>query len=106
MAAQREMREETGYEFKNWRLIEVLQPQSKMERFIYTYVASNGLQTNKAHLEAGERITVKKLPFDEAKQLTFDKVGYLGEVIAIFRETQNIAELLTLPEFVGQEVDR
>jgi len=38
-AAKREVLEETGFEFSKWRLIEVTQPHSKLEWFIYFYIA-------------------------------------------------------------------
>src|ERR1035437_4669906 len=34
-AAKREVKEETGYEFKQWRLVKVWQPHTKIEWFIY-----------------------------------------------------------------------
>jgi 8-oxo-dGTP pyrophosphatase MutT (NUDIX family) len=34
-AAQREVHEETGYRFENWRLVKVYQPIAKMEWFIH-----------------------------------------------------------------------
>lgn len=105
-AVKRETAEETGYVFGNWRLIQVVQPHTKMEWFIYYFVASDVERTGLQQLGAGEHITMKKLPFDEAKKLSFDKAGYLGEAEDIFRSVQTIDELLDLPEFKGQEVDR
>ena len=39
-AAKRELREETGLVFKNWKLVEVSQPFSKIDWLVYTFVAS------------------------------------------------------------------
>src|SRR5258708_1287456 len=35
VAAKREAKEETGYEFDNWKLVNVTQPHTKLEWFIY-----------------------------------------------------------------------
>lgn len=105
-AAKRELLEETGYEFTNWRLINVVQPHSKLEWFIYFYVASNGEKVAEPKLDAGEKIKVHHLSFDEVKQMALDKAGYLGEAAHIFESVNSIKELPKLPEFVGQEVDR
>lgn len=54
-AAQREMREETGYEFAAWQLIDTLQPQRKIEWFIYVFVAQGITKRGVATPDAGER---------------------------------------------------
>lgn len=38
-AAKRELAEEVGYKFTNWKLLEVNQPVSKIEWFIHTFVS-------------------------------------------------------------------
>ena len=105
-AAKREMLEETGYEFMGWRLLRVWQPHTKIEWFIYLYLAWDGSQTAQPHPDAGERITVRKLSFSEAKNLTVTKSGYLGESKEIFETLNNLEDLLNLPEFNGKEIDR
>lgn len=105
-AAQREMLEETGYEFDGWRLVKVWQPHTKLEWFIYLYVADGGRKVAEPHLDAGERISLKTLSFDEVKQLAITKSGYLAESKDIFETLQNLDGLRSLPEFQGREVDR
>jgi ADP-ribose diphosphatase len=105
-AAQREVREETGYEFRNWRLISVTQPYSKMEWFIHLYLAWDVVGQSAQELDSGEKIVVKKLPFAEAKELSLENKGYLGEIKHIFEKTSSIKDLFNWPEFKGEEVDR
>lgn len=105
-AAKREILEETGYKFQNWRLISVLQPHSKLEWLIYFYLAYNGQKVTEPHLDVGERIKVQALPFATVKSLVLDKAGYLGEALDIFEKLNSTEELIALAEFQGQEVDR
>ena len=105
-AAQREVLEETGHSFKQWRLVKVTQPYRKMEWFVYTYIAWDPAGQQPASLDPGEKITVKELPFDAVKQLVLDDKDYLGESKILFEKAQDVQELLDLPEFQGQQVDR
>ena len=105
-AAKREVLEETGFEFSKWRLIEVTQPHSKLEWFIYFYISWAGQKTAEPHLDVGEKIKVEALPFVNVKKLVLDKAGYLGESLDIFEKVSDIEELLKLPQFDGVEIDR
>jgi ADP-ribose pyrophosphatase len=105
-AVRREIAEETGYEFKNWRLIKVWQPHTKVEWFIYYYIAWDVSTKGEPHLDAGEKIAVQEKTFEETKQLTARKAGYMGEAAGLFEAARNVDDLLSLPEFVGKEIDR
>ena len=105
-AAKREVLEETGFEFDNWKLVNVTQPHTKLEWFIYFYVASDGKKTAEPLLDAGEKIKVEALAFVDVKKLVLDKAGYLGESLDIFEKVSNIEELLKLPQFDGVEIDK
>ncbi len=105
-AARRELKEEIGYEFDNWKLVNVTQPHGKLEWFIYSYIAWNGRKTDDPHPDAGERIELKTLPFDEAKNFVITRSGYLGESMEIFDKVSNVQELTQLPEFGGKEIDK
>jgi ADP-ribose pyrophosphatase len=104
-AAKREVLEETGYEFTNWKLINVTQPHTKLEWFIYFYIVWDGHKTSEPHLDVGERITVNGLAFAEAKSFVVNKSGYLGESMEIFENAQSIDDLLAVPEFKGREIN-
>lgn len=103
-AAKREVKEETGYEFSNWKLINVTQPHTKLEWFIYFYLTWDGKKTAEPQLDAGEKITLKELTFEQAKDFVITKSGYLGESKEIFEQLQNISDLISLPEFDGREI--
>ncbi|HSX23477.1 MAG TPA: NUDIX hydrolase [Candidatus Saccharimonadales bacterium] len=105
-AAKRETLEETGYEFKQWRLIGVLQPHPKIEWFIHSFIAWDGQKVAEPHLDAGEKITLRLEDFDAVKKMWTEGVGYMGESKRFFGHVTSIEELLALPEFKGQEVDR
>jgi len=105
-AAQREVLEETGYSFQNWRLIKAWQPHTKMEWFIYILLAWDVADRQVPHHDAGEKITVHEVSFDELKNLVINKSGYLGESTDIFEPLHSLSELLELPAFSGQTVDR
>jgi ADP-ribose pyrophosphatase YjhB (NUDIX family) len=105
-AAQREIHEETGYSFNHWRLIKVSQPYRKMEWFVYVFVAWDMAGQESPHLDPGEKITVQNLDFSTVKSLVMQKVGYLGESSTIFESVASLTDLLNLPEFEGQTVDR
>ena len=65
-AAKREMHEETGYEADDWELIDAVQPVSKIEWSIFTYIARGCRNVAEQHLDSGEKITLKSVSFDEA----------------------------------------
>lgn len=71
-AAQRELREETGWTFADWRLLDVVQMEKKIEWFTYLFLATGALHRAAQHLDAGEDITVKSAPLAEV--LHQDKV--------------------------------
>lgn len=71
-AAKREMREETGLEFRNWKLIEVNQPFAKIDWLVYTFVASGLEKVVEQKLDAGEEIEVLAMSFDKLLQLADD----------------------------------
>ena len=64
-AAQRELREETGWTFANWELLDVVQMEKKIERFTYLFLATGALHRAAQHLDAGENITVRSAPLAE-----------------------------------------
>lgn len=105
-AAAREVREETGYSFKNWKLIKVWQPYRKMEWFIYVWLAWDVDELIAPKVDPGEKITVEKLSFDDVKQKVLAGQGYLGESVDIFGELNSSQDLLDLPEFTGISIDR
>jgi 8-oxo-dGTP pyrophosphatase MutT (NUDIX family) len=60
-AAKRELLEETGYSFRNWKLLSIRQPQRKIEWFIYLFIAWDKTSQIPQKLDQGEKITVNKI---------------------------------------------
>ncbi len=96
-AMQRELLEETGLSFNTWRLINIYQPNTKIEQFVYMYIATDFAREQPQKLDAGEKITVRYLPFDQAKQaLTSEKARYNPREI---EKVSSLQELLATPEY-------
>jgi hypothetical protein len=77
-----------------------------MEWFVYVYLAWDAAAQESPHLDPGEKITVQNLDFTTVKSLVMQKAGYLGESSTIFEPLNSLSELLAVPEFEGQTVDR
>jgi ADP-ribose pyrophosphatase len=105
-AAQREIKEETGYEFKNWRLVRVWQPYRKIEWFINVFMAWDAVAQQAPKLDPGEKITPSEMSFEELKKLASKREGYLGDAWPVLEPLGSLADLLGLPGFKGQETDR
>lgn len=103
-AAKREVLEETGMTFKNWKLINVRQPAQKIESFIYLYVASDMIDKVTPKLDEGEKNSLELITLEEYIQL--GKTGKLRSWPTVPDSIQSIEELLALPEFKGKEIDR
>jgi 8-oxo-dGTP pyrophosphatase MutT (NUDIX family) len=86
--AKRELEEETGLQFNRWALLDVQQPAVKLEWFTYLYVATDKIGQIPTKHDPGEKITVKRISFDEFKQ---SKSAQKTEVL---REINSIDELL------------
>lgn len=94
---QRELLEETGLEFSNWKLLNVVQPHRKIEQFVYTFLATNLKSKREQQLDGGEKISVRFVTFDEAKELLSSEKGrYLPTEIG---DSSSLEELLSIPGF-------
>lgn len=67
-AIQRELKEETGLEFANWQLLQVYQPEPKIEWFSYAYVAQNKVNQVEPIQDGGEKITLGLSDFEEVRK--------------------------------------
>jgi 8-oxo-dGTP pyrophosphatase MutT (NUDIX family) len=76
-AAKRELLEETGYEAKEWILFDAIQPISKIEWAIYTFIAKGCKKITEQNLDGAEKIELKFVTFDEFIDLAVndDKFG-------------------------------
>lgn len=97
--AKRELLEETGMSFKNWRLIDAVQPLHKIEHVVYTFLATDFVTQVPPKPDAGgERIEVKELSFNDAKNVGEDGPTRYWPV-DIFKRAGTLQDLCNLPEF-------
>jgi len=104
-AAKRETHEETGYNFKNWRLINVDKPLEKIEWFIYTYIAWDPYDVGEPHIDAGEKIKIMLKSFKEVKALQENGNKRFVD-LSVIKQSSSLEEIIAAPEFKGIEVDR
>lgn len=104
-AAQREVHEETGYSFSQWRLLNVTQPVAKMEWFVHTVLAWSVTGKDEPHRDAGEQITEQLIDFGEVKRMAEAGEGYLFEAEDIFKQVEGLEDLKNLPEFTGRTLN-
>lgn len=64
-AAKRELLEEAGYTSNDWELIATKALYHKIEWAMYNFVARNCLKTKKQSLDAGEKIKILSINFQE-----------------------------------------
>lgn len=94
--AKRELLEEAGLEFENWKLVEVHQPFNKIDWLVYSFVAT-GLKGHTAQkLDAGELIEIETASIPEILRLAKDDDSkYLR--FKYFDKFQDVDELKNLP---------
>jgi len=68
-AGKRELLEETGYQSDDWVLYDQIQPFTKMEWEIFTYIARGCKKVAEQNLDGGEKIELKFVDFDEFIEL-------------------------------------
>ena len=64
-AAERELLEETGYKAEELVLLDAQQPLSKLDWAVYTFVGKNCRKVQEQQLDAGEKISLELVTFDE-----------------------------------------
>ena len=64
-AAKRELLEESGYEAAEFILWDAQHPLSKVDWVVFTFIAKGLTKVADIHLDAGEKITMKPVTFDE-----------------------------------------
>lgn len=103
-AAKREVLEETGFSFKNMKLVFVTQPISKIEWFVAWFVAWDFTSETTPKHENGEKITVKTGTLDDVLRqiLAHDqKIGRVGFVPRFLLDTKSVQDIIDYPEFKG-----
>lgn len=97
-AAKRELFEETGLTFHDWRLIDVEQVNTKMDYFVYRFLATNLDRIEEPRRDSGERISVELHTLDEVKKLA-DSPKSRQMANEIFARVTSLNDLLMLPEY-------
>lgn len=64
-AIKRELREESGLESSDWEVFNVYSAPGKIEWNVHIFIARHCKQAGEKHLDAGERIEVQSLSFEE-----------------------------------------
>lgn len=64
-AARRELLEESGYEADEFILWDARHPTSKIDWVVYTFIAKGLHKVSDLNLDAGEKISLKPVTFDE-----------------------------------------
>lgn len=95
-AAKRELREETGLNFANWKLVEVHQPFTKIDWLVYTFVATGLVGQVAQQLDTGEKIEVLEVTLDELREYA-KKPNAKYLMPGFMRGVKNLNELRELP---------
>jgi ADP-ribose pyrophosphatase len=96
--AKREMLEETGMTFRTWRLLQVEKPVLKIDWLIYTFLATDFDTQVEPHLDAGEKIEVRLVSFEECLALSKQKTGHFLPH-KLLEQGGSLKGLLALPEY-------
>lgn len=106
--AERELREEAGLVCKDWRLIDVQQPQIKIEWFAAIFLAEQIVEEHPQNVDvAGEKITLEWHDFDKVRERVLSgEEQTMQYLVPFFTRIKNLADLLTAPAYKGKEADR
>ncbi len=91
-AAKRELLEESGYEAKELILIDAQHATSKIDWVIYTFVAKGLTKLSDMKLDAGEKIKLKPVTFEELIDIAVEKNFTEKELAMEFLKAKFIPE--------------
>jgi ADP-ribose pyrophosphatase len=96
--AQREMLEETGLTFANWRLLDIFQPQTDIEHFVYIFLATDFESQVAQNLDAGEKIQIKQFDLADIREMAADgRARHLP--MNLLKQVESIDQLADLPQY-------
>jgi len=87
-AAKRELLEETGYEAEEYILWDAQHPTSKIDWVVYTFIAKGLKKVAEMNLDAGEKIKLLPVTFDELTEMAIHKNFSEREVVTKFYEAK------------------
>jgi ADP-ribose pyrophosphatase len=101
-AAKRELLEETGLAFRDWKLVDAYEPITathKVEWLLYLFIATDFESATEPHLDAGEKIEMRYLTYDELMDLIdHGDAGYLSSLRDLLVKAGSIEGLKNLPK--------
>jgi len=89
---KRELLEEAGLTSDHWETLAIHEPYTKMEWEIHTLVARNCTAAAEQNLDAGEKITVKKVTFEKFLETVFSE-KYTGTNLTLMLARMSEHEL-------------
>lgn len=73
LTAKRELLEEAGLESDDWELYKIFESEGKIDWTIYLFIARNCRKVAQPRLDAGEKIDVKEVTFEEFLKTASDE---------------------------------
>lgn len=96
-AVRREILEETGYEVEKLEPFYTVQPYEKFDWFVYVFIGKGLKKVKEPELDAGEKITLKPVTFDEMIQLVINgdvhEQGFTEIVLKAVADLNKMEEL-------------
>jgi ADP-ribose pyrophosphatase len=79
-AAKRELLEETGYASKDWILWKKINPYNKIIWTVHNFIARDCVKIGKQNPDAGEKMEIRLVDFEELLELSDDPYFYEAEL--------------------------
>jgi ADP-ribose pyrophosphatase len=100
--AARELLEETGYEAREFRLLEAVQPHDKLDWAVYTLVARGCRRVAAQRLDGGEKIETYSCTFQECLDaVTVEGFPEYGIALLALREPERLRALLFVDDYIS-----
>ena len=101
-AAKRELREDSGYICSKWNLIEAIQPNTKIEQVVYTFLASGIEEQVSMSLDSGEKIENRWVTLKEFLEL-ITETTFRSQSKKFLKNINEINNLLALSSIHNYE---
>ncbi|PIR82978.1 hypothetical protein COU19_02850 [Candidatus Kaiserbacteria bacterium CG10_big_fil_rev_8_21_14_0_10_56_12] len=99
-AAERELLEETGMQFAQWKLLRATRPHVKIDWIVYIFLATDFMTQVSPELDGGEKIILTLKTLDEIREINARADRHdLGD--CILDRVHSIQELIDLPAYHG-----
>lgn len=96
-AVRREILEETGYEVETLENFYTVQPYEKFDWFVYVFIGKGAKKVTEPELDAGEKIALKPVTFDEMIRLVINgdvhEQGFTEVVLKAVADPKKMDEL-------------